>query len=262
MVRLCLHILISFSFFLTFFPSLRQFAIIMPVVWIPAIACMYWLERKAMRENLIDVNIARTGVDDAAIADSEKAELAHYEEQTFWQKTVQVYQEVDTIGLILLGFGWSLVRFYSFSPSSLPILTPLPLRTSLTDTRSPPPPTSHSSPSSFFSRFLPFLHRHQLLLPFSLYGGADHGFQNHSLIAMLAVGSACLVAYPFYEWKFAKFPSMPRRVLLNRTFLTSVVCLSLHLALCSNALTLPHIFAAHQRPSSSFFLTLFLRDDR
>lgn len=65
--------------------------------------------------------------------------------------------------------------------------------------------------------------RKQLLLPFSLYGGAAGGFQNRSLIAMLAVGSACLVAYPIYEWKFAKFPSMPKRILLNRTFCTAVV---------------------------------------
>lgn len=63
----------------------------------------------------------------------------------------------------------------------------------------------------------------QLLLPFSLYGGADGGFKNRSLIAMLSIGSACLVAYPIYEWKFATFPSMPSRVLLNRSFVTAVV---------------------------------------
>lgn len=40
---------------------------------------------------------------------------------------------------------------------------------------------------------------------------------------MLAIGSACLVAYPFYEWKFAKYPSMPKRILLNRSFITAVV---------------------------------------
>lgn len=61
----------------------------------------------------------------------------------------------------------------------------------------------------------------QLLLPFSLYGGARGGFSNRSLIAMMAIGSACLIAYPFYEWKFAKYPSMPKRILLNRTFITA-----------------------------------------
>lgn len=40
---------------------------------------------------------------------------------------------------------------------------------------------------------------------------------------MLAIGSACLIAYPIYEWKFAKFPSMPKRILLNRSFITAVV---------------------------------------
>ncbi|GAA6044621.1 hypothetical protein JCM8097_003410 [Rhodosporidiobolus ruineniae] len=143
-----------------------MFAIIYPVIWIPACAAMYWLESRALKDKLINVEVAQTGADDALVAEQ------HFEhqEKTFMQKVKTVYEEVDTIGLILLGFGWSL-----------------------------------------------------LLLPFSLYGGADGGFKNRSLIAMLAVGSACLVAYPLYEWKFAKFPSMPKRILFNRSFITAVV---------------------------------------
>ncbi|GAA5857421.1 hypothetical protein JCM5353_004053 [Sporobolomyces roseus] len=123
-----------------------MFAIIYPVIWIPAIACMFWLERRALAENLINVEAAKAGADD-----SQTELVSAPVEMTLWQKTVQVYHEVDTIGLILLGFGWSL-----------------------------------------------------LLLPFSLYGGAKGGFQNRSLIAMIAVGASCLLAYPVYEWKFAK----------------------------------------------------------
>lgn len=142
-----------------------MFAIIYPVIWIPALTALFWLERRALKDNLINFEVARTGVDDTAV------DLpAHVEEKTYWQRTVQVFQEVDTIGLLLLGFGWSL-----------------------------------------------------LLLPFALYSGADGGFSNRSLIAMLAIGPACLIAYPVYEWKFAKYPSMPKRILFNRTFVTSVI---------------------------------------
>ncbi|GAA5973289.1 hypothetical protein JCM11641_003054 [Rhodosporidiobolus odoratus] len=143
-----------------------MFAIIYPVIWIPACIAMFWLERRALKDNLINVEAALTGADDT---DSKNAEVK-VEEKTFLQKAYQVYQEVDTIGLLLLGFGWSL-----------------------------------------------------LLLPFSLYGNAKGGFENRSLIAMLAVGSACLVAFPIYEWKFAQFPAMPKRVLLNRSFITAIV---------------------------------------
>ncbi|GAA5903733.1 hypothetical protein JCM5296_002132 [Sporobolomyces johnsonii] len=141
-----------------------MFAVIYPVIWIPACITMFWLERRALKDNL-NVEAARTGSDyvDASC-------IAQPAEKTLWQKVVQVYEEVDTIGLILLGFGWSL-----------------------------------------------------LLLPFSLYGGAEGGFHNRSLIAMLAIGSACLVAYTIYEWKFAKYPSMPKRILINRSFNTAVL---------------------------------------
>ncbi|ORY62845.1 major facilitator superfamily domain-containing protein [Leucosporidium creatinivorum] len=146
-----------------------MFAIIYPVFFIPAIAAMFWLERRALKDGLINVELARTGVDDAAV-DPAVAAQAQAEQRTIRQKLYQLFQEVDTIGLLLLGFGWSL-----------------------------------------------------LLLPFSLYGGARGGFKNNSLIAMLAIGSACLIAYPLYEWKWAKFPSMPKRILLNRSFVTAVV---------------------------------------
>lgn len=39
----------------------------------------------------------------------------------------------------------------------------------------------------------------------------------------MAVGSLCLITYPVYEWKFAKYPSMPKRILLNRSFATAVL---------------------------------------
>ncbi|BGP18788.1 hypothetical protein JCM10213v2_006868 [Rhodosporidiobolus nylandii] len=122
--------------------------------------------RRALNEGLINVEAARHCVEENAAESLEHAA----QNKTVLQRMYQVYNEVDSIGLLLLGFGWSL-----------------------------------------------------LLLPFSLYGGADGGFHNRSLIAMLAVGSACLVAYPIYEWRWARFPSMPKRVLLNRSFATAVL---------------------------------------
>ncbi|GAA6009157.1 hypothetical protein JCM10207_004286 [Rhodosporidiobolus poonsookiae] len=142
-----------------------MFAIIMPVLWTPACITMFWLERRALKDNLINVEVARTGADDAEVE-----QVAQVEEKSLWQKVVEVYQECDTIGLLLLGFGWAL-----------------------------------------------------LLLPFSLYGGADGGFKNRSLIAMLAIGSACLFFFPFYEWKLARFPCFPKRILLNKSFVTSAL---------------------------------------
>ncbi|GAA5927334.1 hypothetical protein JCM10213_003443 [Rhodosporidiobolus nylandii] len=137
-----------------------------PVLWAPACWAMYALERRALNEGLINVEAARHCVEENAAESLEHAA----QNKTVLQRMYQVYNEVDSIGLLLLGFGWSL-----------------------------------------------------LLLPFSLYGGADGGFHNRSLIAMLAVGSACLVAYPIYEWRWARFPSMPKRVLLNRSFATAVL---------------------------------------
>ncbi|GAA5842134.1 hypothetical protein JCM11251_006535 [Rhodosporidiobolus azoricus] len=142
-----------------------MFAIIYPVIWIPACVAMFYLERRALKDNLINIEVARTGADDAEVE-----QVAQVEQKTFGQKALQVIDECDFVGLILLGFGWAL-----------------------------------------------------LLLPFSLYGGADGGFSNRSLIAMLAIGPACLVAFPLYEWKFAKYPCMPKRILLNRTFITAVL---------------------------------------
>ncbi|GAA5924043.1 uncharacterized protein JCM15063_005532 [Sporobolomyces koalae] len=144
-----------------------MFAIIYPVIWLPACAIMFWLERRALQENLVNVEAARAGVEGSS---QEELVIAQVEEKTMRQRIVQVFEEVDTIGLLLLGFGWAL-----------------------------------------------------LLLPFSLYGGAKGGFHNQSLIAMIAVGAVCLLSYPVYEWKFAKYPSMPKRVLFNRSFNTAIL---------------------------------------
>lgn len=69
---------------------------------------MWYLERQAIRDNLINIEVARTGADDAEVEAAHAAD-ARVMEKTFLQKCYQVYEEADTIGLILLGFGWALV---------------------------------------------------------------------------------------------------------------------------------------------------------
>lgn len=62
-----------------------------------------------------------------------------------------------------------------------------------------------------------------LLLPFSLKTYAIGGWKNPSMIAMMVVGGVLLIAYVFYELKYARMPSAPRRLLLNKTFICAVI---------------------------------------
>lgn len=62
-----------------------------------------------------------------------------------------------------------------------------------------------------------------LLLPFSLKTYMTNGWKNPSMIAMMVVGGLLLIAYSVYEIKWARFPSMPRRLLFNKTFVMAIV---------------------------------------
>jgi hypothetical protein len=95
-----------------------MFAIIMPVVIGPAIAVLLWLDRKARKHGI--VNMASSNAERRAAR--ELAEQGGYEAPRGtiiapaaepdmpWPKKVQrVMDEVDAVGLLLLGFGWSLL---------------------------------------------------------------------------------------------------------------------------------------------------------
>ncbi|RXW16248.1 hypothetical protein EST38_g9606 [Candolleomyces aberdarensis] len=56
-----------------------------------------------------------------------------------------------------------------------------------------------------------------ILLPLTLAETADNGWKNPSMIAMEVIGILLLPVYLFYSWKFAKYPVVPKRFLLNRT---------------------------------------------
>lgn len=131
-----------------------MFAIIMPVTISPAIVVLFILEHKAQKMNI--------PIDEPVVA-IQKGEP--------WSKKIyHALIEIDAVGLILLGFGWSL-----------------------------------------------------LLLPFSLYQYAENGWKNPSMIAMMIVGGVLLIVHIVYEAKFAQFPSMPLRIVKNRTFQLTLV---------------------------------------
>ncbi|TFK33911.1 drug:h+ antiporter [Crucibulum laeve] len=62
-----------------------------------------------------------------------------------------------------------------------------------------------------------------ILLPLTLSKSAKGGWNNASMIAMLVVGIVVIPMYVFWEFKFAKFPVIARRFVMNRT----VVCAAL-----------------------------------
>lgn len=62
-----------------------------------------------------------------------------------------------------------------------------------------------------------------ILLPCSLYQYASGGWNNPSMIAMEVVGGVLLIIYAIYEIWFAPFPLLPKRVLMNRTFICCVI---------------------------------------
>lgn len=132
-----------------------MFCIIMPVVLAPATILMFHYERKAHKE-------------------LDREEITKYKENVGFKKnwkklTWRVIAEVDLLGLLLLGFSFSL-----------------------------------------------------LLLPFSLYRGAEKQWRNPSLIAMFIVGGILFFFFIIYEFKYASYPILPKRC-FNRTLVSAIV---------------------------------------
>lgn len=152
-----------------------MYCIIMPVVIGPAVIAVLYLERKIRRLGLIE-EAKEQGLASPAAADLENKNVdaveaaVHEPKKPFGARAYQVFEEMDTVGLLLLGFGFSL-----------------------------------------------------LLLPFSLSAYANDGYKNPSLIAMFVVGPICLILYAFWESLYAKFPTAPKRLLKNRTFITAIL---------------------------------------
>lgn len=125
-----------------------MFAIIIPAAVTPAVGFLYFFEHKAQK----------------LVPKVEKSKKSVG--RVIWDSLI----EVDAFGLLLMGFGWSL-----------------------------------------------------LLLPFSLYPYANDGWRNPSMIAMIVIGGILLIVFTVYEIFWAPFPSMPRRIVYNKTFITCVI---------------------------------------
>lgn len=95
-----------------------MFAIIMPVALGPAIATLIWLDRKAKKAGIVNLassNAARRAAHDLAEKDGTEAPhgavvaVAADPSETRLQTLNRNLEEIDALGLVLLGFGWSLL---------------------------------------------------------------------------------------------------------------------------------------------------------
>ncbi|KIY43665.1 MFS general substrate transporter [Fistulina hepatica ATCC 64428] len=153
-----------------------MFAIIMPVVLTPAIVTLMYLERKAKKAGIVNIASSPT----ARRAAREKAEKEGYKGPDD--------EIIDAFGLVLLGFGWSL------------LLLPFSLKT--------------YAKGGWNNRKRPLF----LLLLYSCLPTTIA-----SMIAMMVVGGVILILYVVWERFFAIIPSSPRRLLLNKTFMMAIV---------------------------------------
>ncbi|KAE8155087.1 MFS general substrate transporter [Aspergillus avenaceus] len=88
-----------------------MFAIIMPVALGPAVATMITLDHQARKAEIVNVassNMARRTVQQRA--QPEGPEIVAGERTEGWMQSLKrVLDEIDAFGLVLLGFGWSLL---------------------------------------------------------------------------------------------------------------------------------------------------------
>ncbi|KAG7813095.1 hypothetical protein KL921_000641 [Ogataea angusta] len=133
-----------------------MFAIITPAALIPAIGMIFWMDHK-INYGSFKFNVRLP-------------QITLLKSKATLTKIKVALIEIDALGLILLGFAFSL-----------------------------------------------------MLLPCSLYSYANGGWHNPSMIAMEVVGGIFLIMYTIYEIWIAPYPLLPKRVLLNRTFICCVI---------------------------------------
>ncbi|CAG8059727.1 unnamed protein product [Penicillium salamii] len=95
-----------------------MFAIIMPAALGPAIATLIWLDRKAKKAGIVNLassNAARRAARELAEKEGMEAPrgavvAAAADSSETWLRTLnRNLEEIDAFGLVLLGFGWSLL---------------------------------------------------------------------------------------------------------------------------------------------------------
>ncbi|KAG6890842.1 hypothetical protein C0992_012481 [Termitomyces sp. T32_za158] len=62
-----------------------------------------------------------------------------------------------------------------------------------------------------------------ILLPLTLSSSAKGGWNNPSMIAMIVIGCVLIPFVGLYEFKFAKYPVIPRRFVLNRSIVIASI---------------------------------------
>ncbi|KAG6862553.1 hypothetical protein C0995_000101 [Termitomyces sp. Mi166 len=62
-----------------------------------------------------------------------------------------------------------------------------------------------------------------ILLPLTLSSSAKGGWNNPSMIAMIVIGCVLIPFIGLYEFKFAKYPVIPRRFVLNRSIVIASI---------------------------------------
>ncbi|KAG7088741.1 hypothetical protein E1B28_012709 [Marasmius oreades] len=155
-----------------------MFAIIMPIVLGPAILTLIHLERKAQKEGVVNIASSNAARRRALEGSEEEREgllgavvaKAVGTEKTWFRQAKHNLEEIDAIGLVLLGLGWGLV-----------------------------------------------------LLPFVSKNYANGGLANPRIILAMILGALSLVAYILYERYISRIPSAPKRLLVNRTFISAVI---------------------------------------
>ncbi|KAK2612254.1 hypothetical protein QQS21_001680 [Conoideocrella luteorostrata] len=143
--------------------GMGMFAILVPVLLIPAIITLYAMQRRGEKAGMVtmaDSKDVRTGAAEATPKSF-----------GYWAKLAyQGLIDIDIVGLILIGFAFSLI-----------------------------------------------------LLPITLAKGAQGGWSNPSMIAMIVVGVVCLILFVIFEVFFAPKPIMTRRIIMNRAFIAGVI---------------------------------------
>ncbi|ORY68053.1 major facilitator superfamily domain-containing protein [Leucosporidium creatinivorum] len=136
-----------------------MFAIILPVCTSPALYILFWADMKAQKLGAVSIASPAYALNEAAKLQDKKS----------WSASLlETLVIIDGLGLVLLGFAWSLI-----------------------------------------------------LLPFTLSASANGGWKNASMLAMEIIGILLLITFTLYEFYWAKFPLMPKRV-MNRTFLCCI----------------------------------------
>lgn len=143
--------------------GLGMFAILVPVLLVPAIITLYSMQRRGEKAGMVTMahsNDVRTGAAEGG------ATTFGYWAKLAWKGLI----DIDIVGLVILGFAFSLI-----------------------------------------------------LLPFTLASGADGGWSNPSMIAMIVMGFVCLIIFVLFEMLLAPKPIMTKRIMNNRAFVAGVV---------------------------------------